>query len=34
MKRNLLVLEHLVEKLMALALGLIVLLVFSNVVGR
>ena len=26
--------EHLVEKLMAVALGLIVLLVFSNVVGR
>jgi TRAP-type C4-dicarboxylate transport system permease small subunit len=31
---NMLVVEHLVEKLMALALGLIVLLVFSNVVGR
>ena len=34
MKFNMLVVEHLVEKLMALALGLIVLLVFSNVVGR
>jgi gluconokinase len=34
MKLNMLVVEHLVEKLMALALGLIVLLVFSNVVGR
>jgi len=34
MTLNMLVVEHLVEKLMALALGLIVLLVFSNVVGR
>jgi len=34
MKLNMLVVEHLVEKLMAVALGLIVLLVFSNVVGR
>jgi TRAP-type C4-dicarboxylate transport system permease small subunit len=31
---NMLVVEHLVEKLMALALTLIVLLVFSNVIGR
>ncbi len=34
MTLNMLVVERLVEKLMALALGLIVLLVFSNVVGR
>jgi len=34
MTLNMLVVEHLVEKLMALALGLIVVLVFSNVVGR
>jgi TRAP-type transport system small permease protein len=34
MTLNMLVIERLVEKLMALALGLIVLLVFSNVVGR
>jgi TRAP-type C4-dicarboxylate transport system permease small subunit len=34
MKLNMLVIERLVEKLMSLALGLIVLLVFSNVVGR
>ena len=34
MKHMLHLLEHLVEKLMALAMGLIVLLVFSNVVGR
>lgn len=31
---NMLVIERLVEKLMALALGLIVVLIFSNVVGR
>lgn len=31
---NMLLVERLVEKLMALALGLIVLLVFSNVIGR
>ena len=34
MTLNMLVVERLVEKLMALALGLIVLLIFSNVVGR
>lgn len=34
MTLNMLLVERLVEKLMALALGLIVLLVFSNVVGR
>lgn len=34
MNRHMLRLEHLVEKLMALALTLIVILIFSNVVGR
>lgn len=34
MTLNMLVVERLVEKLMALALGLIVVLIFSNVVGR
>lgn len=34
MKLNMLLIEHLVEKLMAVALTLIVCLIFSNVVGR